>query len=69
MKRAGQHSSVGRAFACGAIGLHLNPTNAQSQVHGRDQLSCHAGYQEVSRCHTKGESKGMCNTYASAKCE
>ena len=24
-------------------------------------LSCHAGHQEVSRCHTKGESQGTCN--------
>ena len=25
------------------------------------QLGCHAGHQEVSRCHTRGESQGMCN--------
>ena len=25
------------------------------------RLSCHAGRQEVSRCHTRGESQGMCN--------
>ena len=24
-------------------------------------LSCHAGHQEVSKCHTRGESQGMCN--------
>ena len=24
-------------------------------------LSCHAGCQEVGRCHTRGESQGMCN--------
>ena len=24
-------------------------------------LSCHAGRQEVGRCHTRGESQGMCN--------
>ena len=24
-------------------------------------LHCHAGCQEVSRCHTRGESQGMCN--------
>ena len=32
-------------------------------------LSFHAGHQKVSRCHTRGESEGMCNTYASTKCE
>ena len=25
------------------------------------QLSCHASHQEVSRCHTRGESQGTCN--------
>ena len=25
------------------------------------QLSCHTGHQEVSRCHTRGESQGTCN--------
>ena len=25
------------------------------------RLDCHAGRQEVSRCHTRGESQGMCN--------
>ena len=25
------------------------------------QLGCHAGRQEVGRCHTRGESQGMCN--------
>ena len=25
------------------------------------QLGCHTGRQEVSRCHTRGESQGMCN--------
>ena len=42
-------------------------TNACSQVHGREWLSCHAGYQEVSRCLTRDESQEMCNTYTSAK--
>ena len=31
------------------------------------QLGCHAGRQEVSRCHTRGESRGTCNMYTSAK--
>ena len=30
-------------------------------------IGCHAGHQEVSRCHTRGESQGMYITYASAK--
>ena len=25
------------------------------------QLGCHAGPKEVGRCHTRGESQGMCN--------
>ena len=33
-------------------------------VCGRDQLSSHAGCQEVSRCSTRGESQGMCVTHA-----
>ena len=32
-----------------------SPTNACSQVHKLEWLGCHAGNQEVSRCHTKGE--------------
>ena len=32
-------------------------------------ISCHAGHQEVSRCHTRGESQGTYITYVSAKCE
>ena len=27
------------------------------QVCERDQLGCHAGHQEVDRCHTRGESQ------------
>ena len=34
-----------------------NPTNACSQVCGQEQLGCHAGHQEVSRCCTRGESQ------------
>ena len=41
-------------------------TNACSQVHGRKWLGCHAGWQEVDRCRTRGESHGMCNTYVSS---
>ena len=39
------------------------------QVCGRDWLGRHVGCQEVGWCHTRGEFQGMCNTYASAKCE
>ena len=51
-----RHSLVGRA-------------SAWSQRHYEEQLSSHAGYQEVSRFHTRDKSQRMCNMYASAKCE
>ena len=35
----------------------------------RRRLCCHAGCQEASRCRTRGESQGLCNTYTSAKLE
>ena len=35
----------------------LSTTNAYSQVCGLEWLGCHAGYQEVSRCRTRGESE------------
>ena len=44
-------------------------TIACSQEGGRDWLDCHAGCQEVSRYHTRGESLETCYTYASAKHE
>ena len=43
----------------------LTPTNAWLQVCVRDRLGSHTACQEVDSCHTRGESKGMCNTYAS----
>ena len=45
------------------------PTNACSQVHGREWLGCRAACQDVSKCLTRGGSLGMCNTYTSAKFE
>ena len=41
-----------RALVCGIIDPDLI-TNACSKVHGRDQLGCHAGCQEVGRCRTR----------------
>ena len=32
--------------------------HACSQVHGREHNGCHAGCQEVGRCHTRGEFQG-----------
>ena len=49
-----RHSSVSRTFVCGMIGPISSPTNVCSEVCGRDQLSCHAGHQEASRCWTRG---------------
>ena len=68
---ASRHSSVGRAFARGMIGLPFEPHQCvvAGQVCGRDRLGCHAGCQEVSRCCTRGESHGICNMYASTKHE
>ena len=50
------HSSVGRASAWSHT--VSSPTNACWPICGREQLSCHTGYQEVSRCCTRGESQG-----------
>ena len=44
-----------------------SPTNACSQVHGREWLDCHACHQEVGRCGTRGEFPGTCTTYTSTK--
>ena len=33
------------------------------------RLICHAGFQEVGSCHTRGEYQGTCNTYVSTKCK
>ena len=44
---------------------HSSPTNACLQVYGREWLSCHAGYQDVSRCNSKGESPEMTIMYTS----
>ena len=40
------------------IGLFSSPTNAWSQIFGRDWPGHHACHQEVGRCHTRGESQG-----------
>ena len=52
-----QHLSVAHEV------LVSSPTNACSQVCGRDQLGCHTGHQEVGRCHTRGESWWTWYTY------
>ena len=53
-----QHSSVVERLP--GLTPILSPSNACSQVHS---FSYHAGHQEVSRCHTRGESQETCNTY------
>ena len=39
------------------ISLVSSTINAWSQVRGSEWVSCHDGQQEVSRCHTRGESE------------
>ena len=70
--KPGWHSSVSRTSGCLVLfcegGMEipvLSPTNACLQVCRREWLGCQAGYQEVSRCHTRGESQGISITYAS----
>ena len=40
-----------------------SPTNAYSQIRGREWLSWHAGCQKIGRCCARAESQGMCNRY------
>ena len=47
---------VGMCFYPIGHSSRWSPTNACSEVRGRDWLSYHAGCQEVGRCHTRGES-------------
>ena len=46
--------------------LGLTLYAAEGQACRREQLSCHAGRQEVSRCCTRREYQETCNIYASA---
>ena len=59
-------SSVGRASAWShtVSGSMIAPSFESHQCLAgmwKRWLSCHAGCQEVCRCHTRGESQGMCN--------
>ena len=63
-------SSVSRASAWShtVIGGMIAPGFESHQCFTgmwKRRLGCHAGCQEVGRCRTRGESQGMCNTYAS----
>ena len=48
-----------RAGIAQSIERSPRPTNAWWQVCGRDQLCSDAGWQQVGRCSTRGESQGM----------
>ena len=55
VNRTGTAQSVERSFAARYVPVS-SPTNAWSQVCGRDRLSCNTDCQNVSRCCTRGES-------------
>ena len=63
------YSSVGRASAwshpasSGMIGPGFEPHQFLLTGMGKRWLSCHAGHQKNSRCHTKGKSQGICNIH------
>ena len=52
-----RESDMSHAASHGTLNPGLPQMLVHLQVYGLEQLSCHAGHQEVSRCCTRGESE------------
>ena len=63
--KAGRSGRVVSMSECYVGGLPIKSSIVPLLKHAYGEAGC----QEVSRCHTRGESQGMYITYASAKCE